>query len=267
MHVVLRLSEAPLTLFQSATGEASEAVGHAIVGGARSGCYVKQAGEAVCSVGVQLQPGGAWALLGVPAGVLAERHTPLDALWGLDVGRLREQLYDVRQRSLMSARQAFGEVGMRAQVDLLESVLLSRLRQADANEYPLQSLTRSLTALERGVPLTTIVDHSCVSHRTFITRFRNMVGLSPKTFARIRRFQRVVHALSEAPLASAKAESRHSNSIQRAVPRLSLAQLALDAGYADQAHLSRDFVEFAGVSPTTYCRLAPAAPNHVQVSL
>lgn len=251
---MLRLSDPPLTLFENAGGEASQSLGHLIVGGARSSYYVKLGGDCACSVGVQLQPGGALALLGVPAGELAERHTPLDALWGLDSARLREQLQDVRQRDHRGERQPLSDVGMRAQLDHLESVLLSRVRRAHADEQQRQWLAHVIPALDMGVPLATVVESSRVSHRTFITRFRNLVGLSPKTYERIRRFQRVVETLSQNDPKACRTQSRSS-----------LAQLALDAGYADQAHLSRDFTEFAGISPITYSRLAPAAPNHVAV--
>ena len=255
MHIVLRLSDSRLTLFESATGQASQSLGHVIVGGARSSCYVKQGGDSICSVGAQLQPGGASALLGVPAFELAERHTSLDALWGLDAARLREQLWEIMERELASDLSS-GQATARAQVDLLEMALLSRIEKAVSDTKSLHWIASTVSALEAGTSLAAIVDRSTVSHRTLITRFRTMVGLSPKMFARIRRFQRVVEELNRASKAPGGVAGR-----------LSLAGLALETGYADQAHLTRDFVEFAGVSPSIYSRLAPTAPNHVRIEL
>jgi AraC-like DNA-binding protein len=62
-------------------------------------------------------------------------------------------------------------------------------------------------------------------------RFREAVGVSPKTLARIVRFQEV---LRRSPAESASAD------------------VALDCGYYDQAHLLRDFRDFAGVVPTLF---------------
>lgn len=73
------------------------------------------------------------------------------------------------------------------------------------------------------------------SHRRLIDRFREHVGLTPKTVARVFRFQRVVRALS-------------------ATPAPALAEIAFECGYFDQAHLNRDFRELAGTTPTALFR-------------
>lgn len=252
MHVAIRLSDAPLSVFADAVGDASRTMGHVIVGGARAAAYVKQTGDGASSVGVQLRPGAARALLGVPASALAEQHTPLDALWGLDALYLRERLHDVMQRSLGTARRDSPDVGLRAQVDLLELVLLERARLVDSLQHG-EWVVHVVRAIEADVPLAAIVEECGVSHRTLITRFRDMVGLPPKVFARVRRFQRVVDVLSKGQGGAA---------LQRPT---SLAQLALASGYADQAHMSREFFDLSGVSPSTYSKLAPVAANHVPV--
>jgi AraC-like DNA-binding protein len=138
----------------------------------------------------------------------------------------------------------------------LESLLLARVSRLERGKDYAKWSTRVITALEEQVPLAQLVSESDVSHRSFITRFRNSVGLSPKTFSRVRRFQRVISALSLTTDGAAATLSSRTR-------RMSLAQLAVDAGYADQAHLCRDFVEFAGVSPSAYLQLAPVQPNHV----
>jgi AraC-like DNA-binding protein len=68
-----------------------------------------------------------------------------------------------------------------------------------------------------------------LSARQFERRFRQAVGIPPKLFSRMRRFQRVFAALESAPVRWADA--------------------AVECGYYDQAHLIRDFQEFAGKPP------------------
>jgi len=80
-----------------------------------------------------------------------------------------------------------------------------------------------------------------------VRTFEQAVGLKPKTYARLRRFDRVL--------------ARHA-----AEPDASWADIAAAEGYTDQAHLSREFRAFAGVTPGRYRRLAPAAPRHLPVS-
>jgi AraC-like DNA-binding protein len=80
------------------------------------------------------------------------------------------------------------------------------------------------------------------SHRSFVELFRRAVGLTPKRYCRVRRFQRAL-----------------------ALPRGSLGALALAAGYSDQAHFTREFRALAGLTPGEYRRRAPERAHHVPV--
>ena len=93
-------------------------------------------------------------------------------------------------------------------------------------------------------PIEAAVQRSGLSHRHFVALFRRAVGLAPKAYSRVLRFQNALRAAR-----SGKADS--------------WAGIAHDAGYSDQAHFTRDFVEFAGVTPSAYRRLAPAEVNHL----
>lgn len=225
MHVAIRLSPEPIALWEA--GERRE-LGHAVIGGARSTYCVKDIAAPSVAVGAQLRPGAAPLLFGAPADELAERHTPLDEVWGAEARRIRERLGE--ERSL--ARR----------LDILESVLLARLPRVRGVHPAVADALSSIA----DRPIASVVERSGYSHRAFIDLFRHAVGLPPKVFARVARFQRVAEHLARGRPAS-------------------LADAALEAGYADQAHLSREFAALAGVSPAAYRALGLREPNHVPV--
>ncbi len=214
MHLVLRFAEAPLRLVQP-DGRVIE-VGPSVVGGARSSFYARELGGHSRSVGAMLKPGVTRSLFGVSAAELAERHTPLDLLWGRHAQLLLDRI--------ASARDPLAT---------FESALVERLRTFTLEPFALSA---------RGVPVAELARRSGYSHRVFTEKFRAHVGLAPKAFAKVQRFQGAVALLR--------------------TPR-SLADVAFEAGYADQPHLCRDFAEMAGLSPAAYRRIAPASANHV----
>ncbi|MFS2164082.1 helix-turn-helix domain-containing protein [Variovorax sp. Varisp62] len=240
MHLVFRLSGPPLRLFRDDADAQGFTVGYAMVGGTRSAFFVRDVSVATRSVGVMLQPGAARALLGAPEDALARRHTPLEALWGADAGFALEQLHGTDSQArqlaivaaLLSARLASSSVhGLHPAV----AQALARMSSASANDNDGQA----------GA-IGELVKQSGYSHRRFIALFRGMTGLAPKQYARMLRFDRVIGQFATAPA-------------QRWV------ELALQAGYSDQAHFNRDFLAIAGMSPQSYRRAAPTSSRHVRI--
>ena len=92
-----------------------------------------------------------------------------------------------------------------------------------------------------------VVERTGWSQRRFIEVFRDEVGLTPKLFCRVVRFQQVVQKIHR----------------QRQVD---WAGVAVDCGYYDQAHFIHDFQAFSGFSPTTYLRVRTAHLNHVPLA-
>src|SRR5262245_48038110 len=113
MNLAFRVSDHPLRLFDGESDRSGRTIGLAVVGGARSSAYIRDVSQPVRSIGVALHPGVAPLLLGVPADELAERHTPLDLLWGRAASEIRERL----------AEAAAPE----RQLDVIEKVLIERL--------------------------------------------------------------------------------------------------------------------------------------------
>lgn len=239
MHIVFRLGGGTLRLQGAPTAQGlatagqGEWAGPALVGGARSRFYLRELSGASCSVGLVLRPGAALWLLGAPADALAEQHTALSDLWGAAAAALHERLC-----ATPTAAQRLG---------VLEQALCARLPQAHGMHPGVAAV---LQGLRPAHTVAAAVRHSGLSHRQFIAQFRRAVGLAPKAYLQVLRFQQAIHALRHASPGSAPA----------------LADVAAAAGYADQAHFSRDFLAISGVTPGAYLRMAPADANHLRLT-
>ena len=181
--------------------------------------FVAAAGPASC-VQVDVTPLGANMLLGLAMHELANQIVPLDAVLPRGMHRLAERLDDA--------------AGWEERFELLDAILVSRLAEA---RQPSADVAWAWSALERThgkAPIGWICDRLGRSRRHLATRFRDQVGLPPKTVARIMRFDRAVSLLGR--------------------EGVELADVAFECGYYDQAHLNRDFREFAGTSPGVFMR-------------
>jgi AraC-like DNA-binding protein len=229
MHLVFRLSDDPLLLYRDDEDREGALISTAIVGGARSRYYIRDVSRPLCSVGAQLRPGSAMLLFGAPAGELANRHTPLEDLWGARVATIRDRLCDAAT--------------LEERLDAFEDVLAECL-PAVRGLHP--AVAHGLEQLVTNTSVHEVVKQSGYSHRRFVELFVRDVGLTPKAYSRVRRFQRALHQAS-------------------ASGRPSWSDVAADAGYSDQSHFTREFRECVGVTPTEYRVVAPRFSHHVPV--
>jgi AraC-like DNA-binding protein len=168
-------------------------------------------------VGVRLQPGAAPAVLGMPASEVVDLAVEL---W--DAPALGEELAGAASpEQALAALERHVSGRMAAEPDPLVAEAVKQLMPWRLDDVT--SLTRSLY----------------ISETQLRRRCRDAVGLAPKTLHRLLRFQGFL-ALVQRAIASGGDES--------------LAQLALDAGYADQSHLNRECVRLTGVSPLAFLR-------------
>jgi AraC-like DNA-binding protein len=226
MHLVFRLTEAPLRLFQGEEDRHGRLVGPTVVGGARARYYVRELPQPDGSVGAMLRPGAARWLLAATAAELSGRHTDLEDLWGLAARSAHERLLEA------------GDPG--DALRLLEELLVQRLPVV-RGLHPV--VARALFEFTATDQVAAVVARSGCSHRHFVALFRDAVGLSPKRYCRVLRFRRALQLV--------------------AGNRISLAQIALESGYSDQAHFQREFRELAGMAPDAYRKISPALPSHV----
>jgi AraC-like DNA-binding protein len=209
-----------LEIVVNLTGEEWRRFPGPVVSGAYSRAFVVETRVHASLVGVHLKPGGAASLLGIPAGELANTHVELEALWGRRSVELRERLCAAAQPS--------------ERFRILEQALIGSLSRSPGVRGEVAVALGRLGA--PGVEVGEVARQVQLSHRRFIELFTEQVGMTPKRYARVRRFQR---ALGLATRQGAPAWTR----------------VALDCGYFDQAHLCGDWVEFTGFSPAELLRL------------
>lgn len=130
----------------------------------------------------------------------------------------------------------------------LERLLLQRLASRPPQGAN-PAITRALRQLGQGMRVEEAVARSGYSHRQFIRLFSQAVGLPPKLYGRVQRFQKALGLMQTGPGGEAPA----------------LALVAIDAGYSDQPHFQREFREFSGMTPEQYRLARPVSANHVQV--
>ncbi len=204
-----------------------------VVCGAHAGYFVLDTSRPVTVVGVHFHPGGAAPFLGAPAHEFTDRDWSLEDIWG------RAAAQQLRSRLLEAASPP-------AMFALLEAALLARMHRPLMPQPAVLHALRRFTEAPALARIGAVSEETGYSHRSFIERFRASVGLTPKVYCRIRRFQAVIDRLA----------------LGRPVE---WAAVALDGGYSDQPHLNREFRAFSGVTPAAYRPVDPGRPNHVAI--
>jgi AraC-like DNA-binding protein len=230
MHLVFRSSTHALRILDDPQDRRGSSFGHAAVGGARAGAYLREVLPGGASVGAELRARACMAQFEVPADALAERHTLLGDLWGAEAMHACDRVFSAR--------------GAAAQLDAFAEILAARLPRVHGL-HP--AVAAALAGFRESQDVHAMVVASGYSHRHFIAVFERETGLTPKRFCRVQRFRNL--------LAHAAAH-----------PVLSWTELALAHGYSDQSHFNREFRTFAGITPGGYRRAAPRYPHHVPLA-
>ena len=219
-------SQGQLDLY-AADGHTRLDVGAAFLSGPHTTSYVSDIAPGTPVLAVHFRPGGAYPFCGTSLHELANANFDAEAVWGVDARHLQERLFDARSPSDRFA--------------LLEEFLLRQARFS-APRHP--GVARALDAIEQNTELRIaeagrLTD---LSPKRLIALFRNEIGLTPKAYARVRRFQAALRALRD---------------------DVGGAEIAATTGYFDQSHFVREFRTFAALTPSQYLRSPLRMPSHV----
>jgi AraC-like DNA-binding protein len=229
--LVINLYEDEMRIYDDADGFRCVRSSAATLEGPRSRRFVIDTAEQVRVMGVEFRAGGVAAFIREPIDRLADRHVDLDVLFGSGVRSLRESLLDARDAAHRLAR--------------LEAWLHARLIDA-ARDPAIDHALARFAVVPQLLSIETVARDCGFSPRRFGALFRERIGLSPKRYCRVRRFQSVIASV-------------------HAQRRVEWCRVASDCGFADQSHLVHEFREFSGLTPTAYLAQRGPYPNHVPI--
>src|SRR5262245_30761760 len=219
VELVINLSDDEIRIYDPSDPARPRRYPGAVVSGPYSNFFLIDPLVHASIIGVHFRPGRAVPVLGVPASELADAHVDLGSVLGKTAAELRERL-------CTAATPA-------KRFDVLEEVLLRRLRQSARRHEAIPVALGAFEPADAAVKVRDLARQVGLSQRRFIQLFTAEVGMTPKLYGRVRRFQR-------------------ARELVRNVTKPDWAAVAVACGFFDQSHLIRDFGEFSGLSPVAY---------------
>lgn len=154
--------------------------------------------------------------------------TALKSIFGIDADELTNQHIDINELIKTNITdQLLNTATAEQRIELLSSFLM---QQAEQRKSENEKVSFASEQLQKGVSLPTIQNELNISERSLERYFKQHIGISPKLYARINRFQSALESLRRTDFET-------------------LTDIAYQNNYFDQSHFIRDFKEFAGTSP------------------
>jgi AraC-like DNA-binding protein len=179
-------------------------------------------------LGAYIYPFAVPRLFGFPASALSDEMPDLQALLGSEGQILLEQIMTAPSETERITR--------------LSRFLIQKLENGKSGNAVAQRAVRTMLGHHGQLSVIDLADKMGISARQLERHFKDYAGFSPKTYARILRFQ---SALKE-----------------YGIRNKALTEIALDCGYYDQAHFIHDFQNFSGYTPSEYFKGKPEGAEY-----
>lgn len=234
-EIIIDLTEKPQYIYDNETLQEIQACRYAWVSGVRTRPITIPSGRGSRMLIIAFKKGKAFPFYPFAMSDLTDRVAEADLVFGGDIHHLRDQLLIAK-----SVKKMFQHV---------EAFLLRRAGDALNDSIATRCVSYAVWSMIH-TPTTQCLhqlsEQIGYSQKHFIDLFRKQIGLSPKQYLKIMRFQNVIRAIEECEF-------------------LQWNEIALESGYYDQAHFIHDFKRFAGFTPGEYMTRKAASLNYIPV--
>ncbi len=188
----------------------------------------RQIGHCFLSLQVVFQPAGLHQLLGWNMPELANTYLDARDMLGAGLDAITEQLADAESYPAM--------------ISIVEQYLLQIARRRKVGEHRVDSAMYSMMREEEQFKLDYFLNESCLSHRQFDRKFQERVGISPKQYLQVIRFDKAFR-------------------MKNKYPQLDWLSIAIRCGYHDYQHLARDYKSFTSYTPPAFYAIDSGTPE------
>ena len=193
----------------------------------------RQVGNEFVLFQIVFQPGALFRLTGIPAHELTNAFVDAEAVFSPEINLVNERLSSTDNHLEM--------------IDIVESFLYYLVGKQRTHLFrccrlPIDKVSQYLLQNPSPFLLDWLADQACLSSKQFYNLFVQRMGISPKLYARIARFDQTVK-------------------LKNAQPAKDWLSVALEYGYHDYQHLVRDYKEFTKLTPTEFIQKESSAPE------
>lgn len=177
---------------------------------------------------VVLQPGALFRLTGISAQALTNTYMDAESIFSNELRALNSRLSGVEHYSEM--------------VGMIEDFLIRQVKKQRKEFHIIDDVNKLMLVQSTATSVDKMASAACLSVKQFERKFIERVGLTPKYFSRIVRFERAYRT-------------------KNAQPFKDWLTIALECGYHDYQHLAKDYIEFTGQTPGAFHLLDMKAPE------
>ena len=232
IDLLIDLTETPKKLYHNEEATSYTSFKRSWVSGMKTN-YILIDASVSNMIGVHFKPGGCYPFVDFPMLELNDLTIDLESVWGKEANSIREAILH--------------EPGIDRRFSILENYFLQKGKNKMENHVLVHYSVNELVQSPQMWTIKNLSDKTGITQKHLITLFKKYVGLSPKMFSRINKFQKVIRSIEQQK-------------------KIDWSMLAFECGYFDQAHFIKEFQAFSGINPAAYLEKRGPYLNYLPIA-
>lgn len=231
-EILIDFNDTPQFIYDNNSLKEIQACNHVWASGVRTEPITIPSGNGATMMVISFKKGMAAPFFPFPMEEISDSVVDADLIWGSDFGDLRERLVEERD---IPRRFSIVE-------EFLLKIFASKLKVNPCVEFAVTEMT----ANPDRISIARMNEKIGYSQKHFTEMFRRSIGVTPKSYLKIMRFQKAIRTID-------------------AAGTIEWDMIAQDCGFYDQAHFINDFKHFSGFTPEQYSKIHTNYQNYVPV--
>ncbi|MBA4145402.1 MAG: AraC family transcriptional regulator, partial [Cytophaga sp.] len=188
----------------------------------------RQVGHDFLAFQIVFQPGALFRITGIPSSALCNEYLDGELIFSSSLRLVNEQLYHAK--------------GYNEMLDIGHRFVCAILRKRIRDAHPIDKVSQHIL-LHMNSNLTAMANEVGLGFKQFERKFKERMGVMPKLFSRIHRFDQAF-------------------CLKNLNPEMDWLTIAIQCGYYDYQHLVRDYKMFTSMSPNAFHEIEHKSPEH-----